>query len=315
MLGMLALCLLAALCGAVFHNLYAPAPRRPALSADAVERNLLIGNHYRRYRVYVPAGLPPNAPLLLVLHGEGQDAHAIRQATGYGFERLADQKGFAVVYPEAFKKHWNDGRRNVRCHARRQGVDDKVFLCAVISEMAKQRDIDPARVFVFGYANGGHMAFRMAMEVPERVTAIAVVGASLPTQENSITRPRGEPVPALIVNGTQDPINPYMGGLITLFGFGDRGEVMSSRATAESFARLNHAQWASSVDLDPIQSGDATRVVRETWSTGGIPRVLLYSVLGGGHVIPQPVGRTRPLLGAKTSALDTPMAVCAFFRL
>ncbi|MDB5850300.1 MAG: polyhydroxybutyrate depolymerase [Rhodoferax sp.] len=315
MLALFVLPLLTALGAAALRYLYARAPRRPALSAEVVATTLPVGGRERRYLRYTPAGLPPNAPLLLVLHGAGQDADAIRKATAYGFERLADLHGFAVAYPEGFRKHWNVSRRDAHSASRKLNIDDKAFLAAVIDQMAARQDIDARRVFVFGFSNGGHMAFRMAQEMPERIQAIAVAAASLPTPDNSIATPRGLPVPALIVNGTADPINPYVGGLVTLFGFGNRGEVLSSRGTAESFARLNRAQWTGAVDLQVDQPGDATRVVRDTWSGGGVPRVQLYSVHGGGHVVPHPQGRMPRLLGPNSSALDTPAVVCGFFGL
>ena len=47
---------------------------------------------------YVPAGLPANAPLVVALHGCGQDAGAFDAACGWS--SLADRHGFALLYPE-----------------------------------------------------------------------------------------------------------------------------------------------------------------------------------------------------------------------
>src|SRR5207237_6221624 len=46
---------------------------------------------------YVPAGLPTGRPLVVVMHGCTQQAAAM-EATGW--HKLADDKGFAVIYPE-----------------------------------------------------------------------------------------------------------------------------------------------------------------------------------------------------------------------
>jgi hypothetical protein len=43
----------------------------------------------------------------------------------------------------------------------------------------------------------------------------------------------------MLINGTSDPINPYQGGIVTLFGFASRGTVMSSVASAQNFATRN----------------------------------------------------------------------------
>jgi len=48
-----------------------------------------------------------------------------------------------------------------------------------------EQAIDKKRVYVFGYSNGGHMAFRLAMEAPDEIAAVAAVAASLPTPDDS----------------------------------------------------------------------------------------------------------------------------------
>ncbi|MGW3419846.1 PHB depolymerase family esterase [Streptomyces phaeochromogenes] len=58
----------------------------------------------KSYRAFVPEGLPPGSPLLFVLHGSQQNGKVIRRATGYGFDRLAERRGFAVVYPDGHKR-------------------------------------------------------------------------------------------------------------------------------------------------------------------------------------------------------------------
>jgi polyhydroxybutyrate depolymerase len=315
-LAVLSLTLLCLLAGSLaFFWLYAPVGAPLAAVFETTARTLQVGGHERSYRVHAPQYLQPHAPLVIVLHGAGQTAAAMQKSMGFAFERLAGQRRFALVYPDAFGKNWNDGRKTASHSARAQGIDDKAFIAALIDSMAAERGIDTARVFVFGYSNGGHMAFRLAQETPGRIAAIAVVAANIPAPGNSIAAPLGQAVPAMIVNGTDDPINPYDGGRVTLFGFGDRGEVQSSRASADYFARLNGAHLAQTVELAPGQAADRTRVVKQTWTSGRQPRVVLYSVRGGGHVIPHPHGRSARLLGRKTTALDAPKAACEFFGL
>jgi polyhydroxybutyrate depolymerase len=294
--------------------LYAPVGAPLDAVFDTTLRTLQVGGYERSYLLHAPQYLQAQSPLVIVLHGSGQTAAAMQKSTGFAFERLAGQRRFALVYPNAFGKHWNDGRGTASRPARARGMDDKAFIAAVIDSMAAERGIDTARVFVFGYSGGGHMAFRLARETPG-IAAIAVVAANIPAPDNSIAVPPGRAVPAMIVNGTDDPINPYDGGRVTLFGFGDRGEVQSSRASADHFARLNGAHLAQTVELAPGLAADRTRVVKQTWTSGRQPRVVLYSVRGGGHVIPHPHGRSARLLGRKTTALDAPKAACEFFGL
>jgi polyhydroxybutyrate depolymerase len=141
-----------------------------------------------------------------------------------------------------------------------------------------------------------------------------VVAANIPTPGNAVAEPLGRAVPAMLVNGTDDPINPYDGGRVTLFGFGDRGEVQSARASANHFARLNGAHLAQTVELPPGDP-DPTRVVKQTWTAGREAKVVLYSVRAAATSFPQPHARAARLLGRKTTALDAPKAACEFFGL
>jgi polyhydroxybutyrate depolymerase len=80
------------------------------------------------------------------------------------------------------------------------------FVSALIDKLALTERIDPSRVFLAGYSGGGQLAFRFALERPERVAAIAAFSANLPTPDDLVCLARGEPVPALLINGTRDRI-------------------------------------------------------------------------------------------------------------
>jgi polyhydroxybutyrate depolymerase len=56
------------------------------------------------------------------------------------------------------------------------------FMHALVARMMFDHAIDQKLVYVFGYSNGGHMAFRLAMEAPAEIAAIASVAACLPTR-------------------------------------------------------------------------------------------------------------------------------------
>jgi polyhydroxybutyrate depolymerase len=85
---------------------YSPAPEVPRLSGTLTRESMTVGELKRTYRTYVPRGLAKGAPLVVVMHGAGENGARIRIETGYGFERLADEHGFAVVYPNAYEGYW-----------------------------------------------------------------------------------------------------------------------------------------------------------------------------------------------------------------
>jgi polyhydroxybutyrate depolymerase len=135
---------------------------------------------------------------------------------------MADQRGFVVLYPDGYRGNWNDCRRNATFAAKKEKIDDASFILALIDRFRAERAIDAKQVYAFGYSNGGHMAFRLAMEAPDEIAAIAAVAASLPTPDASSCPQQGGTSRVMLVNGTEDPINPYQGGLVTIFGFAGR---------------------------------------------------------------------------------------------
>jgi polyhydroxybutyrate depolymerase len=141
-----------------------------------------------------------------------------------------------------------------------------------------------------------------------------VFGANLPTPDNNVCAARGPPPPIMLVNGTDDPINPYEGGKVTLFGFGNRGTVLSARASAAYFARSAGAAGPLVSRVPARASGDGTWVERAAWRAPGRSEVRLLSVHGGGHVVPQAAYRPPRLLGTVTSAIDGPSEAWDFFR-
>src|SRR5687767_15254331 len=89
------------------YFLYAPAPPEPALSARPEMRTLEVSGRTREYLVYAPARRPPAPALVVAFHGSMGSPGAMRIASGYGFDRLADRHGFVVAYPQGHDGNWN----------------------------------------------------------------------------------------------------------------------------------------------------------------------------------------------------------------
>ena len=303
---------LALVVGLLVYLLYAPLPPEPQLSARPSPGSIRVGALDRRYLVYASARPAVDPALLVVFHGSRGSPAKIRAETGFGFDLLADRAGFVVAYPQGFEGNWNDCRKAADYPARRLNVDDIGFFEALVERLRRERGVDPARVFVAGLSNGGHFVFRLALERPARIAGAAVFAASLPTAANNVCRALGPPPPMMIVNGTSDPINPYEGGAVTLFGFGNRGMVLSALDSARHFA--GGASGPVARRLRPRLGSDRTWVGQAVWRRPGGSEVMLLSVHGGGHVVPQPVYRPPRLLGAVTTAVDGPDAAWDFFR-
>jgi polyhydroxybutyrate depolymerase len=86
------------------------------------------------------------------------------------------------------------------------------------------------------------------------------------------------------MNGTADTINPYKGGNVSIFGFGNRGTVLSSEDTARYFVALDGISTVPIIER--ASEGNASSWVER--ATCGAPlelEVALDTVYGGGHGI------------------------------
>ncbi len=306
----------AVLAGAALYRYvaYAPAPAQPSLDADVVRDRITIDGHERTYTAVIPRALPAGAPLLVVFHGSNQNADRIRVATGYGFDTLAAQERFIVIYPDGYKGNWHDCRMAANYPARTENIDDNGLVRGLIARFHDAHGIDRARVFAAGYSNGGQMVFRLAAEMPERFAGLAAVAATQPTPDNFACEASGRPVPILLMNGTRDPIVPHAGGVISLFGFKPRGTALSAPETARHFARVNGitAPPTGSVLVHHETSGD-TAVTVTTYAEEDKDPVVAYTIMNGGHVVPNPSYTAPRLVGRTTHDVDAPHAIWEFF--
>ena len=300
---------LAALAG---YFLYTPNPELPRLSGTMAAGSILISGKKRTYQAYVPKGLAPGAPLLLAMHGSGENGTAMRLETGYAFERLADERGFAVVYPNGQNGHWNTCE--IDKDAPHTDIDDVRFLTALADKFMGEIGTDHNRVFAVGLSEGGYMAIRLALEAPARFRAVAPVAANLPVPENFQCKPvaRGG-TSVILIHGTKDPLIPFAGGEGSLFfGLIKNPTVLSSRATAQYFADLDAIGGTPVTTLST--SADGFGIERSMWSNGSGVEIELIAIEGAGHTFPQPFYRARRILGASPRDPNAAEVIWAFFE-
>ncbi len=294
---------------------YAPRPELPELSGELRRAALRVGDRERTYAVYVPAALARRPALVLALHGSMGDGEQMRAGTYYAFDELADRHGFAVAYPDGFEAHWNDCRRVAPYRANTLDIDDVGFLRALVARLEAELDVDPARVYATGMSNGGQMAYRLALEAPDLVAAVAPVAAGLPDAASLDCSARGQPIAVLILNGTMDPMNPFGGGRVALYGiWGDRGTVVSSDASAAYWAALaGHRAPPQRHRYPDASPGDGSWAELLTFGDGPGPEVAHLVVHGGGHTFPHPRWRYPRCIGPTNHDLDAASEIWAFF--
>jgi poly(hydroxyalkanoate) depolymerase family esterase len=130
---------------------------------------------------YSPRSAGARAPLVVVLHGCTQQASSM--APG-GFEALADERGFHVVYPQ--QKSDNNpvgcfnwaGEYGDPANLER-GKGENRSIVSMVEAMKAEHSIDPARVYVIGFSAGGGFAAVLLATWPD-VFAAGALAAGVP---------------------------------------------------------------------------------------------------------------------------------------
>ncbi len=144
--------------------------------------------------VYIPAGEGPR-DLVFMLHGAGQEPQDMVRVSGWS--DLADQEGFAVVYPGGVGNLWNAAENPYT------DANDVGYLDAVAAEATARMCGD--RVLALGFSNGAAMVHTWGCQsdVPDAI--VPTQGAYL------IDRCPDAPIATRVYHGTADTTVPYEG--------------------------------------------------------------------------------------------------------
>jgi polyhydroxybutyrate depolymerase len=266
-----------------------PAPA-PGLTEHTFDHNGLT----RSYLLYTPASLEPATPAPVVFSMHGFASNARQQVQFTGWNDVADEGGFLVVYPQGLgaPPRWNAGSLG---RLDPGAADDVGFLTALAAHLVETLCIDPARIYANGMSNGGGMAYRLACEAGEVFAAFGgVAGAYAENLDCAPTRP----VPMLFFHGTADPIVPYDGG----------SGLPAIAPFVHDFAQRNGC------DAQPIALAQVGSV--GGWQYSGCDSdadVALYIIDGGGHTWPGGPGMLEFLLGVTTQDIDASAVMWEFY--
>ena len=135
-------------------------------------------NYQRSFIVHVPPNFDyetQSLPLVFVLHGYTSQAPIIRQYSG--FDQIADQENFIVVYVQGITDSFGNTGWNVNVVASFLGVDDVGFFKALIKYFKASYNIDSNNIFSSGMSLGGFMSYRLACELDEINSIGSVTGS------------------------------------------------------------------------------------------------------------------------------------------
>jgi polyhydroxybutyrate depolymerase len=227
-------------------------------------------------------------PLLLYLHGlGGSGAEALASPE---LRALAERGRMVLVAPDGNldrqgRRFWNAGP--ACCNFDGKAVNDVARLETLIWHWLQRPEIDPARVYVVGFSNGGFMAHRLGCYMDDRLAAIVSIGGAGRAPEEACAP--SSPLAVLEIHGDADPIVRYQGGRV----LDNRAAEphLSAPDTFRNWAEhlgcpTNVAPKVTMVDLDPRLPGPETKI--ESYADCPLGAVELWTVRGGGHQVATP---------------------------
>ncbi len=291
-----------------------------SLPAQETQEKVNVSDVPRAYTVHLPLNYDQKThyPVVIVLHGESQDADDIARLTH--FSQFAEKNGLIAVYPNSARGRWNIGvrpepgelprrgygrrggwggyppngypgggqgggqgrGRNPDETRNRQSADDVAFFNRMLDQLSLKYSVNTRRIYAAGLGEGGFMALRAGCNMADRIAAIAVVGAAFP---KTMTCLPSRPVPALFLSGTDDPMVPYGGGDYKPGRF----RVLSAEDSAKTWARFDHCNEKPAQGKLPAIEEEKGAKETKTFTFEGCQdnaQVALYAVKNGGHTWP-----------------------------
>lgn len=268
-------------------------PRLVGVTTGALEHDGIV----RSYRLFVPDDLQAPSHLVIGLHGGLGSGEQFAEATGY--DTLAAQKKFVMVYPDGVNRTWNGGRCCGR--AQREDIDDVGFLAALVEHLAQRIPIDSEHVFMTGHSNGAIMTFRFACERADLVAAVAPVAGSLEIGDCPATRG----VSLLLIHGDSDLNHPLEGGE------GERSLAgVAFASVGESMARWTEAMGCEAPEPS-TEEGPLTTTEWPSCRDGTLARTVI--IAGADHPWPGGTVGAPEIQGTPSNDLDATAATWAFF--
>lgn len=187
---------------------------------ETVEQSIVNGGRSRTFVLHVPGAYDGASavPLVVLLHGTGQNGKAYVDGAGWG--DLADQAGFILLAPNALPVQRdkeaslaNPTLWDFAVLGSGEG-NDVQFIDAAVADVSSRYNVDAKRIYCVGHSSGGGMTYLLGILRREKFAAIGVVAAPFV----GVSADVGITMPTIYIQGTADPIVPIEGGDGNLLG-------------------------------------------------------------------------------------------------
>jgi poly(hydroxyalkanoate) depolymerase family esterase len=239
-------------------------------------------------RSFVPDFLPPAAPLVVVLHGCTQSAASYDH--GAGWSSLAEEFGFAVLFPEQTRANNANLCFNWFLPAdTRRDEGEMLSIRQMIDRMLDDHGLDPSRVFVTGLSAGGAMTSVLLACYPERFAGGAIIaglpyGCATTTQEALACMFQGSSKTGPVWGDMVRRASPHAGPWPRISVWHGSADMTVKPDNAEEIVK----QW---LDLHgcpaaPSMEEQVSGFPHRVWTRQGRPVVEAYAITGMGHGTP-----------------------------
>lgn len=242
----------------------------------------------REYFVYKPTG-KFNGKVILFFHGGGGSGE--KALNWQGFDQLAEQEGFMMVYPNGTKPWWQPWEmltwNGGSCcgYAMDKNVDDVEFVAAMVSKLRKDF-LGITGVYATGMSNGAIFIYRLAAETGSLVVRAIAPVAGMLGEGFDISRIS---VPILHFHGTADEFAPFLGGVGTPYP--GTGRITEHRNVFDAVIEWGYAHHAGDLLVRTV----GAKAIRYHYAAAN-SSFILWKLLYGGHTWP---GGTPSIIGSR----------------
>ena len=236
-------------------------------------------NIQREYLLYLPNGLPENAPLVFVFHGYSGNAEGIMNYSE--MNAIADLNKFAVCYPQGTQDQYNTNFWNVGYDFQNNPqVDDIGYVINLAEYLQNTHNLSSVNTFSTGMSNGADFSYMLACQASGVFKAIAPVAGMILDDIYNSCNP-SESVPVFEIHGTNDNVTYFEGDPYNNDGW---GAYLDIPATMDFWVSQNNLSDLTIDTLPNINQNDGSYVISYIYSSEFTNNeVWLYKVVNGGH--------------------------------
>ena len=248
----------------------------PCHAGRYVEDSIKVDGHMRQFVMYLPDGLQPDAPLVVILHGYG---------AGIRRDNImiapADRHGFAVCIPQGLKDPKGEPSWNVG-YSFQQGwkVDDVKALCTIAREVQKRYRLSRRDAFLTGMSNGGEMCYLMAYSNQYTFRAVAPIsGLTMAWTYGQMEATRN--IPLFEIHGTEDRVSEWTGDMEDNGGW---GAYLPVPIAIGYWVAKNRCTIEETERVESLKGNEGHPIIKHRYSSPTTHcDVWLYEVVGGVH--------------------------------